>query len=64
MCAYLLLREHVIKPVLAGVVRPLGRRPKDFGPLDQHYINLRQELSRTFETLGITVPPRSVPSIA
>jgi len=53
MCAYLLLREKVIKPLLAGVVRPRGRPPKNVSPLGQHYVNLRQELHRTFETIGI-----------
>ena len=53
MCAYLLLREKVIKPLLAGVARPTGHPPKVLNPLDQHYVNLRQELHRTFETIGL-----------
>lgn len=53
MCAYLLLREKVIKPLLAGVVRATGRPPKVLSPLDQHYVNLREELNRTFETIGL-----------
>jgi len=53
MSAYLILREHVIKPLLAGVTRPRGRPPKVVSPLDQHYINLRQELNQTFQTIGI-----------
>jgi hypothetical protein len=53
MCAYLLLREKVIKPLLAGVVRPTGRPPKVLTPLDRHYVNLREELHRTFETIGL-----------
>jgi hypothetical protein len=53
MCAYLVLREQVIKPLLAGVVRPLGRPPKNVSPLDRHYVQLRQELLRTFDTLGL-----------
>src|SRR5262249_45986858 len=28
MCAYLILRDKVIKPLLAGVVRPFGRASK------------------------------------
>jgi hypothetical protein len=52
-CAYLLLREKVIKPLLAGVVRPCGRPPKVLAPLDQHYIALREELQRTFQTIGL-----------
>jgi hypothetical protein len=53
MCAYLLLREKVIKPLLAGVTRPIGRPPKTLSPLDRHYVNLREELNRTFETIGL-----------
>ena len=53
LCAYLLLREKVIKPLLAGVVRPCGRPPKVLAPLDQHYIALREELQRTFQTIGL-----------
>jgi hypothetical protein len=53
MCAYLILREKVIKPLLAGVVRPYGRPPKNIHPLDQHYVNLRLELNQAFQTLGL-----------
>ena len=55
LCAYLLLREKVIKPLLAGVVRPCRRPPKVSAPLDHHYDALRQELHRTFETIGLAV---------
>ena len=54
MCAYLLWREQVLKPLLAGVHQRLGRPPKIIAPLDQHYLNLRQEMNRTFETLVLT----------
>jgi hypothetical protein len=53
LCAYLLLREKVIKPLLAGVARPRGRPPKTSAPLDQHYVRLREDLHRTFETIGL-----------
>jgi len=53
MCAYLLLREKVIKPLLAGVSHRLGRPPKVIPPLDQHYLALRREMIRTFDTLGL-----------
>src|SRR5580704_991720 len=55
LCAYLLLCEKVIKPLLAGVVRPCRRPPKVSAPLDHHYVALRQELHRTFETIGLAV---------
>jgi hypothetical protein len=53
MCAYLVLREKVIKPLLAGVTRPRGRPPRHVHPIDQHYVRLRQELHDTFKTLGL-----------
>lgn len=53
MCAYLVLREKVLKPLLAGVVRPIGRPPKVISAMDQHYIKLREEMNRAFETLGL-----------
>ena len=49
-----ILREKVIKPVLAGAGRPKpGRPPKRIHPLDTHYENLQRELRRTFDTLGL-----------
>ncbi len=53
MCAYLVLREKVIKPLLAGVVRPYSRPPKTGSALDQHYVKLREELHHTFDTIGL-----------
>jgi len=53
LCAYVLLREKIIKPLLADVVRPRGRPPKVVAPLDQHYVALRDELRRTFQTIGL-----------
>jgi hypothetical protein len=54
LCAYVILREQVIKPVLAGVARPeLGPAPPKLSPLDQHYLMLRAELRRTCHTLGL-----------
>jgi hypothetical protein len=53
MCAYLILREKVIKPLLAGVVRRNGRPPKNIHRVDAHYVNLRVELNKTLEVLGI-----------
>ena len=53
MCAYRLPREKVIQPLLAGVVHPAGRPPKILNPLDQHDVTPRQELHRTFQTIGL-----------
>jgi hypothetical protein len=52
--AYVILREQVIKPVLAGVARPeLPAAPPKLSALDQHYLTLRAELQRTCHTLGL-----------
>src|ERR1700752_5090383 len=53
LCAYLLLREKIIKPLLAGVARPRGRPPQVVAPLDQHYVALPDQLQRTFQTIGL-----------
>jgi hypothetical protein len=54
LAALLILREKVIKPILAGAGRSqLGRPPKRIQPLDVHYENLQRELRRTFDTLGL-----------
>jgi len=53
MCAYLILRDKVIKPLLAGAARPFGRAPKNQSPVDQHYVRLSEALNRTFETIGL-----------
>jgi hypothetical protein len=53
MCAYLVLRDKVIKPLLVEDVRPLGRPPKNISPLDKYYLPLREELHRTFETIEL-----------
>jgi len=54
LAAYLVIRERVLKPILAGIgCKHQGRPLKNIDPLDQHYLNLRNELSETLETLGI-----------
>jgi hypothetical protein len=55
LAGYTTLRDHVIKPLMAGIVRRQGRPPKTVHPVDQHYQNLRVELYKTFETLGVAV---------
>jgi hypothetical protein len=52
--ALLILREQVLKPVLAGVACPRrGHPPKTIARLDVHYQNLRQEMLATLQTLKI-----------
>jgi hypothetical protein len=54
ICAYLILREKVIKPVLAGATgKRNGRPPKNVHPLDQAYLQMQQDLIKTFEALGL-----------
>ena len=54
LAGMLVLRERVIKPVLAGLgKRRIGRQPKHIHPIDQHYQLLQHELRLTFETLGL-----------
>jgi hypothetical protein len=48
LVALLILREKVIKPVLAGAGKPRpGRPPKRIHPLDLHYQNLQSEMRHT-----------------
>ena len=54
LAGMLVLRERVLKPVLAGLGKArIGRPPKQIHPLDKHYEVLQHELRRTFETLGL-----------
>ena len=54
LCAYVILREQVIKPVLAGLAQEqLPPPPPKLAPIDQHYLNLRAEFHRTCQTLGL-----------
>jgi len=54
LVALQILREQVIKPVLAGVCRPKrGRPPKTLHPLDNHYQKLQREMLATLQTLKI-----------
>ncbi len=54
MAALLVLREKVIKPVLAGAGKlRRGPRPKYQNPLDNHYHLLQVEMRNLFQTLRI-----------
>ncbi len=54
LAGMLVLREKVIKPVLAGLGKPRrGPAPKNVQPIDQHYDNFQREMRRTFETLAL-----------
>ena len=54
LAGVLVLREKVLKPVLAAVCRPKrGRPPKTVHPLDLHYQNLQREMLATIQTLQL-----------
>ncbi len=54
MATLLVLRDQVIKPILAGVrVRRQGRKPKTWSALDEDYELLRLDMHALFRELGI-----------
>jgi hypothetical protein len=54
LCAYVVLREQVLKPLLAGLkTDQLQAPPKSLAPLDQQYVLLHAQMQRTFEILGL-----------
>ena len=54
LCGYVVLREQVIKPVLARMAhRQLPPAPPKPSVIDQHYVALRAVLERTCQALGL-----------
>jgi len=54
--ALLVLREKVIKPVLAGVCKPKrGPKPKRQNNIDIHYESICVAMNELFQTIGIAV---------
>jgi hypothetical protein len=54
LCAYVVLRDGVLKPLLAGAkCDRLHDPPKQMAPLDQQYVLLHAQMNRTFELLGL-----------
>ena len=54
LAGLLILREKVIRPVLAGVCKPRsGRPPKIVDPMDLHYQNLQREMHLTLQHLAL-----------
>ena len=52
--ALVILREHVIRPLLAGARTATRRlRPANCAPIDDHYEAIRQETQKLFQDLGI-----------
>jgi hypothetical protein len=52
--ALVILREKVLRPILAGVGKPkMGRKPKNWSPIDEHYEAIRQDMFILFQDLRI-----------
>ena len=55
MAGLVVLREKVMKPLLAGIVGQPGPKPKECGVLESHYQVIRCEMHSLFQTLKIAV---------
>jgi hypothetical protein len=62
--ALVVLREHVLKPLLAAAAHPsasgpvrrtLGRKPKTWRPIDEHYQTLRLTMRALLDDLHLAV---------
>jgi hypothetical protein len=54
-----ILREKVLRPILAGVgKRKTGRKPKNRSLIDEHYETIRQDIFTLIEDLGIAAKNR------
>jgi hypothetical protein len=54
IAALLILRQHIIAPILAGVRSPhLGRKPKAWTTADRQYEQLRIDMQPLFQDFGI-----------
>lgn len=54
LAALLILRENVLKPLLAGICYPKrGRPPKNLHPLDLHYQTLQRQMLSTLQYLKL-----------
>lgn len=55
MTALLVLREHVLGPIMAGCRVPMrGRRPNTWTAVDQHYEAIRRDMVALFAEIGLT----------
>jgi hypothetical protein len=54
IAALVTIREKLLRPILAGIgKRKLGRKPKNWSPIDAHYETLRQDMFLLFDHLRI-----------
>jgi hypothetical protein len=55
IAALVILRERVLRPILAGVGKPkMGRKPKNWAPIDEHYETIRRDMFTLMQDLRIT----------
>jgi hypothetical protein len=55
IAAFVILRERVLRPILAGVGKPkMGRKPKNWAPIDEHYETIRRDMFTLMQDLKIT----------
>jgi len=54
IAALVILRDQVIKPILAGTAKlKMGRKPKTWSAIDEHYETVRKDMQALFEDLGL-----------
>ena len=54
IAALVILRDKVIKPILAGTAKPkMGRKPKTWSAIDEHYETIRKDMQTLFEHVGL-----------
>jgi hypothetical protein len=54
IAALVILRDKVIKPILAGTAQPkIGRKPRTWRPIDEHYETVRKDMQTLFADLGL-----------
>jgi hypothetical protein len=54
IAALVILHEKVLKPLLAGTAKPrMGRKPKTWSAIDEHYETLHKDMHILFADLGI-----------
>jgi len=54
IAALVILRDKVIKPILAGTAKPkMGRKLKTWSAIDEHYETIRKDMQTLFEHVGL-----------
>ena len=54
IAALAILPEKILRPILAGVGKPkMGRKPKNWAPIDEHYETIRRDMFTLMQDLRI-----------